>query len=127
MRIFNNEGQVIVFLHEVLRHKPGCFLQKIYLRFTSGFPDLVVGFDGMTVFYEVKPFRNDLSYSLKQFEPIQVATIKKMRAAGMDAHGLIVESEETAWLVGPGTMGLDAQPLTDFRTRWHRHPCRLEP
>ena len=122
---FRSETACIQYLSKLVANKPGTYCQKIYLKFTAGFPDLIVACRGSVAFYEVKPFRTSLEHTLAMFEPIQRATLARMHAAGMDAYGLIVDNDDTAFLVRFGN------PMTvkieDFARRWREQPALLVP
>ncbi len=117
--MFKTERQVIAFLEGCLRYKPDTYVQKTYLRFTAGFPDLIIRCHGVTCFFEIKPFKQDLAHSLKLIEPIQWATLGKMQAAGMTAKVIILETKDRGWTVSrPGLM----TEHHDFKARWTEDP-----
>lgn len=99
MITWKTEGPAVIWCQEQIKKYPKAFAQKIYLKFTSGFPDLVVVAEHVTAFYECKLFRKDIIYSLKQFEPLQIATMQKIEAAGGYANGLILKNSDDGYLV----------------------------
>ena len=68
--VFKTEQVAIQHLEGILRYKPDCYYQKFYLKFTSGFPDLMVGYKGEIAFYEVKILKTTLKAAIKCFEPM---------------------------------------------------------
>lgn len=99
---FKTEGQAQIWLQSVFRQVKNCYVQKTYLRFTAGFPDLIVGHRGKVAFYEVKLHRcDDVAKTLKEYTPIQRACALKMKAAGMVAGCLIMEGKGSYYTAVP--------------------------
>ena len=128
MRAFDTESGVVGYLQRHLIGKVGCYLQKTSLKFLHGFPDLVVGYRGRVAFYEVKRWRGaSLLGALRQVDPVQWATIHRMREAGLPAFVLVVKDPSSAWLVYPwGYMShYVVAEVKDFGSHWKEDPANL--
>lgn len=121
---FKTEKAVHAYIESTLRSIHGCYYQKIYLKFTSGFPDLVVGHDGRVAFYELKVFKDSLEKTLKRVEPIQRATISRQRQAGLNSMAVLVRNEEEAWVWYPGL--LEPVKLDHFTLALNLYPAQLQ-
>lgn len=123
--MYKTEAPVIALLTKLLRQIPACYHQKVYLKFTSGFPDLIVGYRGGVAFYEVKPIKDTLEHAISSVKPIQRATLLRMRECGMSARVLLVESPEVAYLYQPLTFEDQSHwtmKLEDFSNRFLQDP-----
>lgn len=121
---FRDEKAVLRHVEGQLSQIADCYHQKIYLKFTSGFPDLVVGHDSNVAFYELKVIKESVDKTLKRVEPIQRATLKRMRQAGLNAMAVLALNEEEAWVWHPGL--LEPQRLDHFTLALNRFPAQLE-
>ena len=125
MNDFKSERDALRFIESKLKGVKGCYFQKVYLKFTSGFPDLIVGYQGDVAFYELKVFKIDLEHSLKQIKPIQKATMSKMRRAGLIASGLILKDQYNAWVYEPCDNGSMVRHIPNFTAFINTNPARL--
>lgn len=116
--VFKTEQVAIQHLEGILRYKPDCYYQKFYLKFTSGFPDLMVGYKGEIAFYEVKILKTTLKAAIKCFEPIQLRTISRMQQSGINCRGLILESKDIAYLYSNNHL----TTIFDFTALFYQNP-----
>jgi hypothetical protein len=93
MRKFKYERDIIKAIREIYTKIPNHYLAKFNVNIIAGFPDIMAAFNpNKVIFLEVK--RED-----GMFTPIQMATLKQMRRAGLHAYGLLVENSEKTHLI----------------------------
>lgn len=92
MRSYSHERDVILAIKRVVSMEPHGYIQKLNLNYVHGFPDLVIGLAGETIFLEVKRWGG-------KFSKIQLSTLGRMRQAGMKAYGFVAKDEQTTKLV----------------------------
>jgi hypothetical protein len=93
MKQFKTENAGIKWFSDQCR-KQRAFVQKINMRFSCGFPDLFVAYEGQCVFYEFKRTGNTAT-------PLQWETLRRMNQAGVSVYVVTAHSDEEFLIQGP--------------------------